>query len=253
MINKELKLGQMKCKELADWFGISPSSLSAHKQDKLEELKAYADYEDLGRRGVNIIKIIEPVYSKISSESKAKIFEVFDANWGKNGLDTATNVRDKIKYRYKDLIPVSDDTAYRYVLSARNRYYGKPFRDLGEYGNCIYVWAKQEVDIDNSEVYYTPLTEEEEEIKQQMMKQYFGTDEEKDIMIAEMVDAGEITKEEAYDLIVEYRGLNKVGYGRFIKDLGDKIGATVTKVTLIQKKIPVGDVEGAFYLDEGNG
>lgn len=249
MTNKELKIGQMKCKELAEWFGISPSSLSAHKQDKLEELKAYADYEDLGRRGVNIIKIIEPIYSKVSSESKAKIFEVFDSSWGENGLDTATNVRDKIKYRYKDLIPVSDDTVYRYVLDARNKYYGKPFKELGEYGNCIYIWGKQEFDEESSEIYYVPLTDEEIEIKQQMMKQYFGTDEEKDIMIAEMVETGEITKEEAYDLMVEYRKLNRAGYGAFVKALGEKIGATVVKVTFIQKKIPVGDTEGTFYLD----
>ena len=41
----ELKLGIMTNKELATWFGIQPVTFSKNKQKKLEQLRAYADFE----------------------------------------------------------------------------------------------------------------------------------------------------------------------------------------------------------------
>ena len=60
-----------------------------------------------------------------------------------------------------------------------------------------------------------PFTEEENKIKKELMTKYFGTDEEKDILIAQMVDAGEISEAEAYRMMREYRNLNKAGFVAF--------------------------------------
>ena len=57
----KLKIGIMSNKELAEWFGISPSSLSHDKERKIKELSAYADFELIGKKTkkINIKKIYE--------------------------------------------------------------------------------------------------------------------------------------------------------------------------------------------------
>ncbi len=245
-----LHLGKMTVKELAKWFGVTESYMSKNKKSKIEkELGTFAEYR-LVYGGVEIIKIKEPYYDKQFMKNKGIIFQHFDENWNENGLDTCKNVADKIFYKYGNQLTIKDTTTYNYVIDARNEYYGKPFKDLGKFGKCQYVWCKEDIIGDDGIVVYTPLTEDELAIKEKMMKQYFGSNEEKDIMIAEMVHQGEISKEEAYDLMTEYRGLNKKGFGSFMKALGEAIGATVVKGTLIERNIPVGDVEGTF-LEEG--
>lgn len=47
----ELSLGIIKMKQLAEWFGISASSLSNRREEKLKELEDYCKFEDLGRKG----------------------------------------------------------------------------------------------------------------------------------------------------------------------------------------------------------
>ena len=248
---KSLRLGKMKGKEIAEWFGIAASTFSAHKSDKLEELRIYAEFEDLGGKGVNITKIIEPYYSKKMSEAKKIIYDAFDETWDESGLDTVSNVTLKIWEKYSELLPIQSNTAYNYGLDARNLLYGKPYVTVGEKGTCIYVWGKVVYD-DGMNLHYLPLTEDEVAKKQKLMKKYFGTNEEKDVMIAEMVEDGEITKEEAYDLMVEYRGLNKAGYGKFIKELSKEVGAPVTEVTFRQRKEEVIGEEESLLLNYQN-
>jgi hypothetical protein len=67
------------------------------------------------------------------------------------------------------------------------------------------------------------------------MKKHFSTDVEKEIFIAEMVEAGEITKEQAYDALCEMKNLNKAGYTGFLKALKAAIGCDVSKATLLYK------------------
>ena len=65
------------------------------------------------------------------------------------------------------------------------------------------------------------------------MKKYFGTDIEQDILIREMVENGELTKEEAYDLSCEIRNLNKNGYMSFKAELETLFNCRITKGTLV--------------------
>lgn len=67
------------------------------------------------------------------------------------------------------------------------------------------------------------------------MKKHFSTDVEKEIFIAEMVEAGEITKEEAYDTLCEMKNLNKAGYTGFLKALKEALGCDVSKATLLYR------------------
>lgn len=44
---KELRLGKVTSKELADWFGISYGRFRNDKDSKLEELKLYCDFNEV--------------------------------------------------------------------------------------------------------------------------------------------------------------------------------------------------------------
>lgn len=232
---KELHLGVMKNKELAEWFGIKPASLRSNRGTKLKELGLYAEFEDIPG-GVNIKKILgELSYNKQGSKAKQIIKDVFDEEWSPNGIDTCRNVSSKIYTKYKNELAIMESTTYNYTRLARNELYGKPFMDAGLLGQCKYLWCKQE-QLEDGTIVLTEFTAEEQEIKQRLMKKYFATNEEKDILIREMVEAGEISKEEAYDLTCEYRGLNQAGFMGFKMELEQMIGCPITKGTIIERK-----------------
>jgi len=229
----ELHMGKMTNQELADWFGIKIGSFKAKKKNKLEELKDYAEFDEV-YGGVNIKDIYNETYSKKGSKAKQIIFESVPIEWDKSGLDTVANVTDKIYKKHMNELTVVRDTTYKYALQARNEFFGKPFLNVGSLGKCSYIWCKKE-ELEDGTALLTPFSEEEQAIKRELMKKYFSTDEEKDIMIAEMVKAGEISKADAYDLQCEYRGLNEEGFIGFKRALEEALGASVVKGTLVER------------------
>lgn len=238
---EELKLGVIKYSELAKWFGIQPGSLRNKKKQKLEELRNFADFEEV-YGGVKITNIKESRYVKNSKKAKELIKNVFDEEWSENGLDTCKNVSNKIYRKYEKDLNLAMTTTYNYTIEARNDLYGKPFESM----HCGYTWGKVMSIEDNGEIIYAPFTEEEEDIKKKLLKKYFATDEEKEILIAEMVEAGEINKAEAYDLLCEYKGLNKAGFMSFKAELEKEIGYTVHKITYILRDSEVKALPSAF-------
>lgn len=246
---KQLILGKINSKELADWFGISYQGFRNKKREKLRELEDYAEFREV-YGGVIIDKIKNPdiiEYSKALSSSKGIIYDAFDQEWNNEGLDTCANVAIKIYDKHKNELTINPSTTYYYTIAARNELYGKPFLKSGKFGNCYYLWVKvasQRNGIKQLEL----LTPEEEEIKKELLKKYFSTDEEKEIMIAEMVERKEITKEEAYDALCELKHLNAGGFMAFKAELEAKIGAQVLKGTVIEKK-PALDTEHNYNWD----
>ena len=101
---KELKLGKVTSKELAEWFGIKPSSFANMKAKKLEELKKYADFE-IKNRSIYIKEIY------ISEYIKMKHFDLVKDSlvelWCPNNLDTCKNVTKKLTKKYnKEELPL---------------------------------------------------------------------------------------------------------------------------------------------------
>lgn len=230
----ELHLGKMTNKELADWFGVKVNSFTQHKKKKLEELKNFCFYEEV-YGGINVTAIINPIYSKNSQ----KIREIYQQGFEelRNPIDTVSNINEKIYDKYHDNLPTLSSAAsgYHYAIEVRNANYGIPFKDFGKRGCCYYLWCK--VEQKGDEVYFIQFDEREEQIKQNLLRKHFGTDEEKDILIAQMVDAGEITEAEAYRLTREYRGLNSNGFMGFLKALEKEIGAKVVKATKFEEMV----------------
>ena len=234
----KLKIGKMTSKELAAWFGISYGTYRNNKDEKLEELCDYADFEEV-YGGVCIKEIKEETYNKGSRKSKDIVFRAFDEEWNENGLDTCSNVAVKIYDKHKDELAIAPSTTYTYTIEARNELYGKPFSAAGLIGCCRYLWAKVVYLEGEENKLFLPFTPEEQIIKDKLIKKYFGTDIEKEIMVAEMVNSGELSKEEAYDTLVEIRHLNGSGFMAFKTELEEKLNCEILKVTYLEKNTQV--------------
>jgi hypothetical protein len=222
----------MTNKEIAEWFEIKPNSFTQHKKKKLEELKHYASFEEV-YGGVEIKAIYRGVYNKKDNQIRQIYEQGFEEV--RQPIDTVSHINEKIYEKYYDKLPTlsSAQSGYHYAIEVRNANYGIPFKDIGAKGCCYYLWCK--VEQCGDETYYIQFNEEEDKIKQKLLKKHFGTDEEKDILIAQMVDAGEISEAEAYRLTREYRGLNNAGFFSFIKALEKEIGSKVVKATKFEE------------------
>ena len=76
----KLKLGKMTTKELAKWFGISYGSFRVTKENKLEELKLYCEFEEV-YGGVDIKEIYDEdnlVYVKSNRKNYELVKSSFD-------------------------------------------------------------------------------------------------------------------------------------------------------------------------------
>lgn len=227
----ELHQGKMTNKELAEWFGIKVQSLKNKKKEKLKELEKYADFEEV-YGGVNILKIkLKDEYSKERSLGYQIVRDSFDKEWAESGLDTCSNVSNKIYSKYKNNLPIAANTTYNYTIQVRNEKYGIPF-----IGDCSYIWCKKYLADDGVSFIYDEFNEEEKKIKDRLMRKYFSTDVEKEVLVAEMVECGELSKEQAYDMLCEIKNLNGVGFAAFKSELELEIGCPIVKGTKINKK-----------------
>ena len=234
----ELHLGKMTNKELAEWFGIKPNSMTRLKKQKLQELENYACFEEV-YGGVEITAIIKSVYNKKDNQIRQIYQQGFEEL--KQPIDTVSHINNQIFDKYCDQLTTlsSPESGYRYAIEVRNAHYGIPFKGNGTKGHCYYLWCK--VEEKNGEQFYIQFNEEEEKIKQELLKKYFGTNVEKDLLIAEMVSMGEISKEDAYDIMMEYRNLSAKGFMGFLKALEAEIGSKVVKATKFEE---------VLYFDE---
>lgn len=228
----ELRLGKMTSKELAEWFEVSYSTFrkKENKDKKLQELKEYADFEEV-YGGVIISAIKEKKYVKDAKKSKEIILNALDEEWAESGLDTCSNVAIKIYDKHKDELTIADSTAYNYTIAARKELYGVPFQNGGKLGNCIYIWCKKDEDTGT----YSFLTKEEQEIKQKLQTKYFGDATEKQILIKGMVEKGEIKKEDAWEVLEEMTNMNTSNFLGFLKELQSTIGCQVVRGTWVRR------------------
>lgn len=231
----ELKIGKMTNKELAEWFDIKPDTMTRHKKKKLEELKAYADFKEI-RGGVEITCIRKLTYNKKDSQIRQIYEQGFEEV--RQPIDTVSNINNQIYEKYYEQLPTlsSAQSGYHYAIEVRNEKYGIPFKEHGSNGCCYYCWCKQEIDENNMPL-YIPFSEEEQKIKEKLLTKFFGNHEEKTILLQEMVLAGEIKKEDAWDIFTEYSNLNQAGFTAFLKALEEEIGSKVVKATKFEKNI----------------
>lgn len=129
-------------------------------------------------------------------------------------------------------LSVLPSTAYNYTRKGRNELYGRPFEDGGSLGKCEYLWCKKQ---DDGKLAF--LTREEEQVKENLIKKYFGNVSEKAIIVKGMVETGEITQDEAWSIFEELTDMRGGdNFMLFLSELQEKIGCQVIRGTYVERK-----------------
>lgn len=228
----QLTVGKILNKDLAEWMGVTANTFNKSKDKYLEELKLFAVYHLEGKKVV-IDEVLNPVYSKQGSKNYQLVKKEVDKVWSKDGLDSCSRVGLRIEDKLKGSVELSHNTIYNYTRQSRDELYGKPFQEAGKLGSCKYLWCKKEGEGIDTE--YRLLNEEEEEIKQNLIKKYFGDATEKQIIVQGMVELGEIKKEEAWDVLQELTGMHGNNFMAFLNELQVKIGCQVIRGTMVDR------------------
>jgi hypothetical protein len=229
---KELTTGLKTFQELADWMGISYGTFRNKKQDYLKKLSYFADYHLDDKGKVVIDEVLDPVYDKEKLSSAKEIMDKVPEFWA--GLDTVGRCGNRIQQDYikKDpegkIANLAESTVRQYAGKGRTYYYGNPYLGTeGKLGHCKFQWSK---DVDGQLV---PLSAEEEKIKDNLYKQFFGSAQEREIIIMEGLSSGKITPEQVgyeYAKMAEYHKKHN-NFGSFIKQLGKELGHPVIRAT----------------------
>lgn len=215
----------MTSQEIADWFGLKTVSSLSDKNNKgrkkYEELDYYCEYERC-RGYFNITKILNPdivEYSKV----KPLVYELAEQKWNNdNPINTGANVGAQIYRERKDISSrVKQNTVSGYVNNWRRDKYGIPWVRQGEYGVCEAYLTKQ-IGC-TGELQFIELSPEEKAIKNNLIKKYFGTDEEKLIYIIQEHEDGNITSDELAEAIKNVMNYSEFAYEAYLKELGEKL------------------------------
>ena len=229
----QLTIGRFKLSELAEWFGIKITSFNAAKEKKLEELKEFADYELVSTHQIQITKVKYPFYVKKNSKNYEIIKKQITKTWNPDGIDTCKRVSLEIANELKE-IALKESTIYNYTCHGKNELYGHSWMNDGQIGSCYYLWCKTSGEGVNQK--FERFTEEEEAIKKDLLRKYYGDTTEKQLLVLEMIENGEINKEDAWDVLSALTNMTGSSFTVFLHELEEKIGSKVTKVTYVERK-----------------
>lgn len=224
-----LKLGFMSNEEIINWAQISSNYFLRIRKSWCEkQLSKYAKYK-LVKGGVEILEIIEPIYS---SSAKREIEKVFPKCWGHDGyqIDTCKNACRKIIEKIGNKLDIAESTTYAYTSLTKRELYGVINKYEGSIGESHWVFCKKI----NGEHY--PFTEEEEKIKNELANKYLCTNKDKIITMKGLKSAyanGEITLDEYNEGIDELID-NEMGWLAFQEAFEKAIGCEVTFATYLQ-------------------
>lgn len=124
-------------------------------------------------------------------------------------------------------------TVVNYTRKGRNELYGVPFGEEGVLGSCIYQWCKKDEETGKIRA----LTDEENEIKEQLQKKYFGNASEKQIIVQAMVESGELPKEQAWEMLTALTNMKGNNFIMFLQELQAILGHQVVRGTHIERKM----------------
>ena len=119
----KLRLGKMKSKEIAEWFRITPSTFFNNKAKRLEELQAYCKFEDIGKKGVNILEIYHDEYAgKVKYNMKKWFNELSEEEQKLSTVDLANKFP-------KENVTVTFGTLRVYFAALQQEKFGRGWHD----------------------------------------------------------------------------------------------------------------------------
>ena len=227
-----IKGTELNNKELADWFGIEETTFRKYKNQKLEELYDFCDYELITTpkrfiKGAKVKEVYTPIYSKKVNPLKKKFL-----NWIKNGgvAEVASQTEDNV-YSYPTVINyfckknnISYDGAHYYTIvedgvnaegvkieggrrKISNEEYSEwhyLYRLLKKYQSENKIKCGMSVDCCAGDFNPTKLKLEtitDKELQNQIYQKYFGALSYEDVnelvdQVSSMIDRGEISSED---------------------------------------------------------
>ena len=170
----ELKKGPITLKELSEWFGLKPETISRStkkaREKKFEKLKGFCKYHFDGKK-IIIDEVITPKYSKALELIEKEYYGI----WGeginpyhkKNKVDTSTRIGRELWYRFPELqSQITEQTSVNYANKAKIKDFGSLYRHTrGKLGSCEFVWFNPQTN--------NPLTEEELKIMDECIKEAY--------------------------------------------------------------------------------
>lgn len=220
----ELKEGIMTNREMAEWFGCSLTTFTRNRPNWVKRLDDYCDYK-LVRGGVIISNI--RLFCYIKNKNYKIIQDNFSKYWKGGQLDTAKHVGTQIYDDFHKELNIGERTTVLYVGQERRVRYGRPFGAPGTKGDCVYIWCTKD---DNGVPIY--LTEDEERIKKELLKKYFGTADEKSLLVKQMIQEGQIKKSEAWEYYEEITQMDKY-FKVFLDEFYNMTGHWLIRGTVI--------------------
>ena len=220
-MEKELHLGIMTRDELAEWSGLTVAYIKKQKTKWCSnKLSKYAKF-NMVRNGVEITEIIEPVYSnKPKLQVQKKFYDNFGGKDPHFKADTCMNAAKKIQEQLSPPDLISFNTTYSYTCEVKREGWGVPKIKSGKLGESQWVYCKIGPNGEG-----VPFTDEENEIRCQLIVKYVKGDAKKiqDIIAADdALNKKEITLEE-YNQITSEIARRECGWDIFQKKFQEAI------------------------------
>lgn len=160
-MSKELYLGKMTSKEIAEWLGITYNTYKKNVKKHLEKLDGFCDFEQV-RGGINVKEIYISIYDKNLSK-KVDTCYLKEVKQNK-GLATVSGVAEKYGFSKWQ------------VTKSRNKLFGEMPLNFeeniakGMFGYRNMIWAIK-LNGDNN---YARLTQDEEELFNALIVRDYG-------------------------------------------------------------------------------
>lgn len=207
--------------EMAEWFNVKPRTYTNKKSKYLEKLKEYAQFEDLGRKGVRITKVYYDEY--VRSATKKVVQQEFENSWGKHP-NTLKAVAGDIYQNNKEKLLVKENTVYQATGQVKRDWYGVAKKRNGSKGYCRWVHCVFDLELGHYR-YFTP---KEEEIRRKLLNIFFKDSAQRICEVKELQNSykiGEISLEDYEQLSSEILGLAENGdWDQFNQQLSDTLG-----------------------------
>lgn len=245
---KELQLGIMNKKQLAEWFGVKYKTFCQSKeylQKRLTELKEFANFKIVNNKEIEILEIYEPIYVKNGEKINKEIKEMIIKDVKPNIPFTCTQLGDKYYYLLHKKYNGEQRTYIARTIKARNELWGKPALE----GKCRKEVVKMYRGLTPKDNKYELLTPEEKITQKIIAGKLFDTMtfNFEDLVIK--VKDKEIRKE-----IIQKLEVSDITYKRYIKRLSEAFNCDwiVTATVIDEDNLAINSQELQDYYEEFN-
>jgi hypothetical protein len=203
---KELQPGITTNKELAEWFGIKEVTFRNKKQEKLELLKDYCDFEELpdGKINITYVETAGLKYEKKKSKNmeliNKKVEEYTLGSKTKCSKGTTMLKRMKEDKAFSSQLTIAESTQLSYIYISMKEQWGiaKTARKVGTIGR---LGTREKVLCFYNGEEWEPVSDADLEFFYSCRKEQSLQEKKEEVEVVSQYAAGKICKDEANKLL----------------------------------------------------